>query len=57
MWHFKYGGISNTIFLSEMLNISENEIIKILKILFHIMPIPLLISLFYGQVNYTIGFF
>jgi hypothetical protein len=57
MCHFKYGGISNTKFLSEILNINGNEIIKIVKFLVHILPVPLLISLFFGQVNYTIGFF
>lgn len=57
MCHFKYGGISNTKCLSEILNINENEIIKIVKILVHTMPVPLLISLFFGQVKYAIGFF
>ena len=30
-----------------MLNISENEIMKIVKTSVHIMPVPLLISLFF----------
>jgi len=46
MWRLKYGGISNTIFLSEMLNISKNEIVKIVKSLVPVLPVPLLISLF-----------
>jgi hypothetical protein len=53
VWHFKYGGVSNTLFLSEMLNISDNEIRKFVKILFNIMPVLLLFS-FFGQVSYAI---